>query len=190
MTEVRLNDDDVAGRENSPEEHDTSLQDEDEDDTLDTINHTTSIYIPAMSYSKFSLYEDEKYNNNGELKEQNLQNDIDRVWDLGVEQYINTTSTSSSFHERDDVMKKCAKIAVLLEMQREFYPDRFSLKIVETIVKDAIHSKDERTKRKYWIKVREKSSKNYRNGTINVERFCTSIPRELKQRAREELESR
>jgi len=144
----------------------------------DTNNLETEIKVNYMIYSKFNQYLDRKYDFNSELKEKNRQKELETVFLVGINHCIqdleSTTTSSKSLlfmgkKTRKDVLIKLAKIANFLSNCPNF-PYVKERELINSI-KEILGHRDQRTLKNYFKTIKDYSTKDYRTGTYNVERF-------------------
>jgi len=107
-----------------------------------------------------------------QIKDISYENRITRI----TENNPATTTSSSLFYNgrtpRLDVVIKLRKIAELLQIQSEFYPN-FKPRHLEKFIRIVIGNADSRTVKKYLKCITDKSEKDRVHGKYDVRGFCT-----------------
>jgi len=111
--------------------------------------------------------------------------DVDRIieifnslFDSIMQGIIPGTTTSSSSqnrsHFRRDMHEKLGKIANLLKIQSELFPN-FKIKQLMGIIKAVLGKVDDRTRKKYLEIMISMSEKDIVHGRIDVTQFCNTF---------------
>ncbi len=94
---------------------------------------------------------------------------------VNIKQSPSPTTTSSLLYDgrvpRGDVAIKLRKIAELLQIQSEFYPN-FKPKVLEKLIRAIIGNAVNRTVKKYLKCISDESEKDMVHGKYNVRGFC------------------
>ena len=152
---------------------------------------TLTVEVASDLIKEFLIFEGKKYNYDSELKNKNLQREINTLWKLGLDRlkqgYNTTTSSFNGKRIRSDEALKRAKIAYVLKNQENLYPN-FKRAELEYIINGTLPNFDHRVKKKYLQIIEEYSTKDSINGTFNVEKYCDQIPQKYMDLAKEALE--